>query len=80
MEQSQTLDTASDNHLIVNGERIPLAEAASLPAILADFGIDGESRGVAVAVNDEVVPRRAWSGVRLQAGDRVEVVTAKQGG
>ncbi|OJF10598.1 sulfur carrier protein ThiS [Couchioplanes caeruleus] len=37
-------------------------------------------RGVAVAVNGEVVPRSAWPGARLSEGDRVEVLTAAQGG
>jgi sulfur carrier protein len=36
--------------------------------------------GVAVAVNDEVVPRRVWSATALADGDRVEVLTAVQGG
>lgn len=37
-------------------------------------------RGVAVAVNGEVVPRTGWSGTALRDGDRVEVLTAAQGG
>ena len=36
--------------------------------------------GLAVAVNDEVVPRSRWASTALQAGDRVEVLTAAQGG
>jgi sulfur carrier protein len=36
--------------------------------------------GCAVAVNDEVVPRHAWSDRVLATGDRVEVLTAVQGG
>jgi sulfur carrier protein len=36
--------------------------------------------GVAVAVNDTVVPRGAWSGTPVEPGDRVEVLTAVQGG
>jgi sulfur carrier protein len=36
--------------------------------------------GCAVAVNDEVVPRHAWSAHLLADGDRVEVLTAVQGG
>ena len=31
--------------------------------------------GLAVAVNDEVVPRSRWASTALQAGDRVEVLT-----
>ena len=37
-------------------------------------------RGVAVAVNGEVVPRSVWPAARLRDGDRVEVLTAAQGG
>jgi sulfur carrier protein len=37
-------------------------------------------RGVAVAVNDDVVPRSAWAATRLADGDRVDVLTATQGG
>lgn len=38
------------------------------------------ARGVAVAVNGEVVRRGEWPGARLSEGDRVEVLTAAQGG
>jgi len=37
-------------------------------------------RGVAVAINGEVVPRSEWPAARLRDGDRVEVLTAAQGG
>jgi sulfur carrier protein len=37
-------------------------------------------KGVAAAVNGEVVPRRAWSATALAERDEVEVVTAVQGG
>jgi sulfur carrier protein len=37
-------------------------------------------RGVAVAVNGEVVPRAGWDGAPLRDGDRVEILTAAQGG
>jgi thiamine biosynthesis protein ThiS len=36
--------------------------------------------GIAVAVNGEVVPRSAWAGHALRDGDRVEILTAAQGG
>jgi sulfur carrier protein len=38
------------------------------------------SRGMAVAVNDAVVPRGAWHSTTLAAGDRVEILTAVPGG
>lgn len=38
------------------------------------------TRGVAVAVNGEVVRRAQWPQQRLRDGDRVDVLTAVQGG
>jgi sulfur carrier protein len=37
-------------------------------------------RGVAVALNGEVVPKSRWGSTRLAPGDRVEIVTAAAGG
>lgn len=37
-------------------------------------------RGVAVAVNGEVVPRAGWRTYAIPDGARVEVLTAMQGG
>ncbi|MFD0786696.1 sulfur carrier protein ThiS [Micromonospora azadirachtae] len=39
-----------------------------------------QQRGVAVAVNGEVVPRTGWPETPLRDGDRVEVLSAAQGG
>lgn len=39
-----------------------------------------ERRGVAVAVNDEVVPRSEWDSTGFADGDRVDVLRAVQGG
>ena len=36
--------------------------------------------GVAVAVNEAVVTRADWPGTTLSDGDRVEILTAVQGG
>jgi sulfur carrier protein len=63
--------------LTVNG--IPREAAdASVEVLVAE--LTPERRGVAVAVNGEVVPRSAWPDRRLRDGDRVEVLTAAQGG
>jgi sulfur carrier protein len=37
-------------------------------------------RGVAVAVDGEVVPRSTWSTTPVRPGDTVEIVTAAAGG
>ncbi len=48
--------------------------------LVVEYGIDPTRRGIAVAVNARVVPRRAWETTRLAPGDRVEIVTPKAGG
>lgn len=51
------------------------------PAVSDALGAAGfPERGVAVAVDGEVVPRARWSDVSLVDGARIEVLTAVQGG
>ena len=63
----------------VNGICRPLA-APVLAPLLAALGYLPERPGLAVAVNGQVVPRRAWATHPIAAGDRIEVVGAVQGG
>jgi sulfur carrier protein len=62
----------------VNGATAPCAAGTSVAALVA--GITEAERGVAVALNGEVVPRSAWAATGLTEGDRIEVLTAAQGG
>lgn len=72
--------------VIVNGERreLPLeATVSNLVELLTDDGgrlHDAGGRGVAVALEGEVVPRDDWSSTPLAEGARVEVLAAIQGG
>ncbi len=66
--------------IVVNGRACPLPADGKLSTLLADLGIGPQTAGVAVAVNDRLVPRAEWAGRRLAAGDRVEVVRAVAGG
>jgi len=64
--------------ITVNGQPRESADGLSLAELVRD--ISDRSTGIAVAVNGEVVPRGSWSGTAVQPGDRVDVVTAVQGG
>jgi sulfur carrier protein len=64
--------------LVVNGERCVVPTSTTVEGLVALVGI--ERRGVAVAVDGQVVPRSAWSEVTLVDGARVEIVTAAAGG
>ncbi len=65
--------------IVLNGEPAETA-AATVRALLDERGIDPDARGVAVAVNEAVVPRRDWIGTALGAGDAVEIVKPFRGG
>lgn len=66
--------------IVLNGATVELPSGASLLAALQSIGITDESKGVAVAVDGEVVPRTHWEAYALHDGARVEALTAMQGG
>ena len=64
----------------LNGEWHELADASTVADAVALLGVPLDARGVAVAVDREVVPRGAWGETTLTAGARIEILTAIQGG
>ncbi|WP_343287455.1 sulfur carrier protein ThiS [Gordonia sp. SID5947] len=63
--------------LVVNGEKTDLATDASIGDLITKMGLP--DRGIAVAVDGEVVPRGRWDQLLRNDSD-VEIVTAVQGG
>jgi sulfur carrier protein len=63
----------------VNGEPLELEDGATVAVVLDRLDVE-EPRGIAVAVDAEVVPRGEWESRSLGDGARVEVVGAIQGG
>jgi sulfur carrier protein len=66
--------------LTVNGQPRDVAHGTTVSALLAALDVPAEGRGVAVAVDAEVVPRGEWGRTVIADGAQVEVVTAVQGG
>jgi sulfur carrier protein len=64
----------------VNGERRELPAGATVESVVEELSGTPGGRGVAVAIEGEVVPRGAWPGTALREGAHVEVVGAVQGG
>jgi len=64
----------------LNGERRELAAGATLADAVRASGADEGARGVAVALDGEVVPRAEWDSTQLAEGAGVEVLAAIQGG
>jgi sulfur carrier protein len=66
--------------VVLNGEGVDLVDRAKVADAVASAGADDTGRGVAVAVDGEVVPRAEWRSRELSEGQSVEVVHAVQGG
>jgi sulfur carrier protein len=64
----------------LNGQPVELRAGATVADAVIEAGADGERRGVAVAVDGEVVRRAEWEQTRLRPDQHVEVVRAAQGG
>jgi sulfur carrier protein len=62
----------------LNGNAIELQSGASVAEAVAATGATG--RGIAVAVDGEVVPRSEWEATAIREGQTVEVLQAVQGG
>lgn len=56
--------------------------AQSLPSLeaLMHLEVPGKTKGIAVALNDRVVPRREWADTVLRDNDTILIITAAQGG
>ena len=66
--------------VLLNGEETELSAGATVQAALDALELPGAGRGVAVAVDAEVVPRGEWAAHELRDGARIEVLRAIQGG
>lgn len=64
--------------VVINGKAVELAEGATVAHAVRT--LTTAATGVAVAVNDEVVARSGWETTTLREQDRIEVLTAVQGG
>jgi len=64
----------------LNGEPRELRAGATLADAVRESGADESARGVAVALDGEVVPRAEWDSTALDDGRSVEVLAAIQGG
>ncbi|OBF10949.1 sulfur carrier protein ThiS [Mycobacterium sp. 852002-10029_SCH5224772] len=63
--------------VVVNEKKVDVEAHTTVSALLDSLGFGG--RGVAVAMDDAVLPRSRWA-TELFDGARLEVVTAVQGG
>ncbi|WP_306183461.1 sulfur carrier protein ThiS [Streptomyces sp. MK5] len=65
-------------NISVNGEPRRISPGTALDTVVRS--LTAAPSGVAAALNETVVPRAQWPSTTLSEGDRVEVLTAVQGG
>jgi sulfur carrier protein len=66
--------------LLVNGQPRQVQSGLTVQVLVSSMPAAPDGRGVAVAVDGEVVPRGAWERTALREGAVVEIVAAVQGG
>ncbi len=63
--------------IIVNGDRLA-TRAGTLAELLAELGLKGQR--IATARNGDFVAERARGTTAIERGDRIEIVSPRQGG
>ena len=69
---------ASTVHILLNGERRPVAAGMPLLGLVRELGLPVQ--GVLVEYNGTALLRDEWPGVGLGEGDRVEILRVVAGG
>ncbi len=64
----------------LNGEEVEAPDGATVADLVKTTVADPRARGIAVALDDEVTRRSAWSTTVVTAGQWVEILQASQGG
>jgi sulfur carrier protein len=66
--------------IVLNGKEETVQDGITVLDLLTRIRIDPSVKGIAVAVNAEVVSREDWTTAALSEGDQMEVIHAVQGG
>jgi sulfur carrier protein len=64
--------------IVVNGETTAVSEGTTLTGLIGSLQLAGQR--LAIELNGDIVPRSRWPEVRLNGGDRAEIVRAIGGG
>ena len=65
--------------LIINQQETIINAEATLQHAVLSIGM-AEATGIAVAVNNKVVPKTGWESFLLRENDKITVIRATQGG
>jgi len=66
-------------NVIVNNKSVELPDASGIKALLQKLNLTSP-QGIAIAVNEQVVPKSEWESCVLKDNDAVLLIRATQGG
>jgi sulfur carrier protein len=66
--------------IVLNGSECEVGESITVAELVATETMVAGGRGIAVAIDSEVVPHSRWESIKLREGQRVELLAAIQGG
>jgi sulfur carrier protein len=66
--------------IVINGQRREVDVSATVASVVKSMDLTPGARGLAVALEGEVVTRSRWSETVLAEGARIEIVAAIGGG
>ena len=66
--------------IILNGEEREIPREMNIMELLEEVGVQFREVGLAVAINEEVVPKSEYKTRVVKEGDRVEIVQLVGGG
>ena len=64
----------------VNGETTEISPGLTLHQLLVNLDIDPSRPGIAVAIDQEVIPRTQWDATEIRQESEIEIIRAAQGG
>ena len=64
--------------IYVNKEKQEIVDSLTLNGLVERLGVD--TKGMAIAINNEVIPKSSWDKVQFKENDRVTMIRATAGG
>ena len=65
--------------ITVNNEQLTISDSCSISQLLQNH-IQQKTDGIAVAVNQSVIPKSEWESTFIASGDTIILIKATQGG
>lgn len=79
LQSIDSMENKQSIKVIVNGKEIITSEN-DLLSLLKNLNIDIQRKGIAIAINGEIIPKPEWNKTKVKEGDKIEIVHIVFGG